>query len=238
MHRLYSDLAHWFPLLSLPADYAEEIGDVHIAFNDSLGRMPKTLLELGSGGGHLASHLDPSIVRTLTDISPEMIEQSRGLNPGVEHIVGDMRTLRLGRRFEAVLIHDAIMYMLTRQDLVAALTTARAHLDEGGVCVVLPDCVTETYKPATDMGGEDGDDGRSLRYLEWTHPIAPGETNGDVDYVVLLRHADGRVECVHDRHRWGLFSTETWKAAFLEAGFKEVSHRPDKFREIIFVARA
>jgi hypothetical protein len=129
------------------------------------------------------------------------------------------------------------MYMTTRADLVAALTTARAHVAPGGACLVLPDVVAETYKPSTETGGEDSEDGRGLRYIEWTHPIPPGQTVGDVDFIMALRHKDGRMEVVHDRHTWGLFSRQTWLDAFREAGFEDVSIRPDKFRQDTFLAR-
>src|SRR5687768_5551966 len=108
MPRLYSDLAPWFGLLSTQAEYAEEIGDVHTSLMSALGRLPISLLELGAGAGHLASHLDPRINLTLTDLEPDMLAECRRLIPRAETIVGDMRTLRLGRSFEAVLIHDAI----------------------------------------------------------------------------------------------------------------------------------
>jgi SAM-dependent methyltransferase len=74
----------------------------------------ETLLELGSGGGNTASHLGSNLRLTLTDLAPAMLDLSRTLNPGAEHLVGDMRTLRLGRTFDAVLIHDAIMCLVTR----------------------------------------------------------------------------------------------------------------------------
>ena len=72
-----------------------------------------------------------------------------------------MRTLRLGRTFDAVLVHDAIDYMTTEADLRAALTTAYAHCER--VALFLPDEITETFEPSTDHGGT-GD----VRYLEWT----------------------------------------------------------------------
>jgi SAM-dependent methyltransferase len=235
--RLYTGLAPWFPLLSPPAEYAAEIGDVHEALRDALGRLPKTLLELGAGAGHLASHLDRSIALTLTDLAPEMLAESRKLNPSATHVAGDMRSLRLDRRFEAVLIHDAITYMTTREDLIAALTTARVHLEPGGVCLVMPDDVAETFEPETETGGSDAEDGRGLRYLEWVHPVKPGETAVDVDYVVVIKHPDGRAEVVHDRHRCGLFSREAWREAFREAGFEDVTSRPDAWRQDTFLAR-
>lgn len=47
---------------------------------------------------------------TLVDLSPEMLTTSCALNPECEHLPGDMRTVRLGRLFDAVFIHDAIIY--------------------------------------------------------------------------------------------------------------------------------
>lgn len=52
-----------------------------------------------------------------------------------------MRALRLGRTFDAVLIHDAIMYMTGEEDLRAALVMAHEHCKPGGVVVIAPDWV-------------------------------------------------------------------------------------------------
>ena len=83
------------------------------------GGRARTLLELGSGGGNNASHPKASYACTLTDRSPEMLELSRSLTPECEHVHGDMRTLRLGRSFDAVFVHDALMYLTSEDDLAA-----------------------------------------------------------------------------------------------------------------------
>src|SRR5690606_2038705 len=101
------------------------------------------------------SHLKKRFTCTLTDISPAMLELSRGLNPECEHIEGDMRTLRLPRTFDAVLVHDAVDYMTTREDLAAVAATAFLHLRNGGVALFVPDCVRETFEPSTESGGSD-----------------------------------------------------------------------------------
>lgn len=49
------------------------------------------------------------------DLSSRMLEHSRRLNPDGRHHLGDMRTIRLDSVFDAVLIHDAISYMLTEE---------------------------------------------------------------------------------------------------------------------------
>ncbi len=98
---------------------------------------------------------------TLVDLSPGMLEVSRRLNPRCEHHVGDLRAVRLGLLFDAVFIHDAVTYMTTVDDLRAALETAFVHCRPGGITVVFPDEVAETFEPTTEHGGSDGPDGRS-----------------------------------------------------------------------------
>ena len=141
--RLYEELAGWFHLLTAPEEYADEATVILGLLRDHVDGPLETLLELGSGGGNTASHLRAHLRLTLTDLSPAMLDLSRTLNPGCEHLVADMRSARLGRTFDAVLIHDAIMYMTTRADLRAALATAFVHLRPGGALVVAPDCVGE-----------------------------------------------------------------------------------------------
>jgi SAM-dependent methyltransferase len=224
MH-MYSDLAPWFHLLTHPSDYADEAAFVRRVVDDVAIGDAHTLLELGSGGGNNASHLKARFHCTLTDISPEMLALSRTLNPECEHLEGDMRTLRLGRAFDVVFVHDAISYLTTEDDLGAAVETAAAHVRPGGIVILTPDATTEIFKPQTDHGGHDGADGRSLRYLEWTH-AATGSTY-DVDYLIIARGPGEDVRVVHDRHVLGLFPRATWERLVQEAGLELVDTTVD-----------
>ncbi len=96
---------------------------------------PRTVLELGSGGGNSAYHLKSRFEMTLVDLSPNMLAVSRALNPECEHVQGDIRTVRLGRTFDAVFVHDAICHMTTESDLRAALKTAFVHCRPGGAAL-------------------------------------------------------------------------------------------------------
>jgi len=146
--RMYRDLAEWWPLVSPPAHYVDEAADLL----SRLGPLPAsplpTLLELGAGGGSLAFNLKSHFQMTLTDRSPEMQAVSRQVTPDCEHVLGDMRSLRLGRQFDFVLIHDAIMYATEPAAVQAALATAAAHCRVGRTVVVLPDFVRETFSRA------------------------------------------------------------------------------------------
>jgi SAM-dependent methyltransferase len=237
--KLYTGLAKWWPLFSAPADYAEEAAWIIDAFEQTLGRRPASILELGSGGGNTASHLSTCVQMTLVDVNEEMLAVSRRLNPEATHVCGDMREVRLGTTFEAVLIHDAIMYMTTERDLEAALVTARAHLRDDGVVMVLPDHLAETIEVGTDSGGHDASDGsgRGVRYLQWTHAPKRGSTTFSVDYAILVREADGSVEVHHDRHEEGVFARSTWLATFARAGFEPAQVRTDPWQREVFQAR-
>ena len=240
--RMYSDLASWFHLLTAPADYADEAEFTTRVFEAASESRPQTLLELGSGGGNNASHLKARFTLTLADLSPDMLAISRELNPECEHLQGDMRSLRLGRTFDCVFIHDAIDYMVTPQDLRAALETAFVHTKPGGVLLVTPDCTRETQRPGIDMGGHDGKDGdgRSLRYLEWTHVPDEGATTYVTDYAIMLHGADGVVTVQHDHHVIGLFSTEEWHDLLREVGFEVLTVEvddPNADEHAVFVAK-
>src|SRR5689334_2301860 len=117
--RIYDEFAEWWPLFSPPEHYVEEAADLLRRLGSVATRASATLLELGSGGGSLASHLQPHFALTLTDRSPGMLAVNRAANPRAEHILGDMRTLRLGRQFDVVLVHDAIMYAIEPADVRA-----------------------------------------------------------------------------------------------------------------------
>jgi SAM-dependent methyltransferase len=218
--KLYGELAGWWPLMSSPGDYVEEAGIYQRILIEAHGGSPRTLLEIGSGGGNNASHLKARFQMVLVDAAPGMLEVSRRLNPECEHVEGDMRTLRLGRQFDCVFIHDAICYMTTEADLRRAIETAYVHCAPGGAVLLAPDHVRETFEPSTDHGGHDAASGRGLRYLEWSWDPDPNDTTCVVDYAYLIREDDGRTSVEMDRHLEGLFPREVWLRLLAEAGFE------------------
>ena len=234
--KLYDELAEWWPLFSAPEDYAEEAALFARLLTDSCDPAPRTVLELGSGGGNNAFHLKRSFEMTLVDRSPQMLAISRALNPECAHREGDMRTVDLGRTFDAVFIHDAIMYMTSSADLEAAIRNAYRHCRAGGVALLVPDYVRETFVAKTEHGGHDGDDGRSLRYLEWTVDPDPSDTTYRTDYVIVMRDGRGDTRVVEDCHVEGLFPRAQWMHTLRAAGF-EPSITRDEWGRDLFVAK-
>jgi hypothetical protein len=156
---------------------------------------------------------------TLVDRSPGMLEVSRALNPECEHIEGDMRIVRVGRAFDCVFVHDAVVYMTTEPDLRKAIETSFVHCRPGGAALFAPDHVRENFRPSTGHGGHD-DESRSLRYLEWTWDPDPTDTTYVVDYAYLLRGSDGSMHVERDRHIEGLFARADWLRLLSDVGFR------------------
>ncbi len=248
---MYTDLAEWWPLLSAPDDYAEEAGIYADLLQEACEGALISLLELGCGGGNNAIRMKARFDRlVLTDVSPGMLAVSRALNPECEHHLGDMRTLRLDRTFDAVFVHDTVSYMATEADLQQAMETAWVHCRPGAAVLFAPDDVIATFRPSSDCGGHDevlpdGAPGvpRGLRYLEWDWDPDPYDGIYRSDYAYLLRERDGTVRVVHDCHLGGMFSRERRLGLLDNVGFTNARCVPlvhsdaELGRREMFVAR-
>jgi SAM-dependent methyltransferase len=228
--KLYHELAEWWPVFSDPKEYRREAIYFGRVLRKATNPAPRTVLELGSGGGNSAFHLKKHFAMTLVDRSPRMLSVSRKLNPECEHIKGDIREVRLGRTFDAVFVHDAICHMTTQRDLRAVLQTAFEHCRPGGVSLFVPDFVRETFVGGTDQGGNDSPD-RRLRFLQWIFDPDPSDTTYLVDFAILLRDRQGRARAVHERHTLGLFPRVTWLRLLREVGFDPVVVHDQKIRD-------
>lgn len=154
-----------------------------------------------------------------------MLALSRELNPECEHVPGDMRSLRLDRTFDTVLVHDAVAYMTTEDDVLAAATTAFVHTRPGGAAIVAPDQLRDTFRESTEViEGEDAE--RAVRCLAWTWDPNPQDASYTVEYAFLLREGM-TMTAAHDRHVEGLFLEGTWHRLLASAGFQvETIERP------------
>lgn len=233
---MYGELAAWWPLLSAVEDYAEEAAFfAEILVDAGLPPNP-SLLELGCGGGNNAHYLKRTFADVvLSDLSADMLAVSRALNPECTHVQGDMRTLRLGREFDAIFVHDAIEYMTTEADLRRAMETAWLHCRAGGVALFVPDHVRETFAPSTEHGGHDGD-GRALRYLEWLGDADPDDAQCEVEMVYVLRENGHPLRVLHERHVHGLLPRATWLRLLQQLGFEPAVIR-DAYGRELFLAR-
>jgi cyclopropane fatty-acyl-phospholipid synthase-like methyltransferase len=117
--RLYGDLVELWGFLSPPDAYEEEVATLRARFGRHGVPDGGSVLHLGSGGGSVDHHLKRHYRVTGVDVSRAMLGYAGDVNPDVEYVHGDIRDVRLGRTFDAVLVHDAISYMTTAAELEA-----------------------------------------------------------------------------------------------------------------------
>ncbi|MCK6571716.1 class I SAM-dependent methyltransferase [Myxococcota bacterium] len=241
--RLYDDLSDCYDLLDPRDEHEDEATEYGDWLRAALG-LPSdaaarpSLLELGAGAGNNAWYLRRRFDCTLSDVSEAMLDRSRAQNPDCIHAQGDMRTLRLGRTFDAVFIHDAIGYMATRDDLRAALRTAFEHTRPGGVALFVPDHFREDLVPGVEpISRHVG--GRGLEFVEWSRDPDPDDETFIVDYGGL--YFDGReMRALHDQHVQGLFPRAVWLELLAEVGFDarvEPREVEDGYAPVVLVAR-
>lgn len=136
---VFRGYAKFYDLFYADKDYEAECDFLRRIF--AANGVPETgsVLDLGCGtGGHVIPLSRSGYDVTGIDRSPEMVSiaQSKSADAGVgpSLMVGDVRTLELGRTFDAVISMFAVVgYQLSNDDLAAVFRVARTHLDPGGL---------------------------------------------------------------------------------------------------------
>lgn len=117
-------------------DYEAECDLVERVFAEYGDGGFRSILDLGCGTGNHAVPLAQRGYEVVgVDRSEAMLARAREKAAGgVSFALGDIRDLRLGRTFDAVLVLFAVLgYQHSDEDVLAALRTARAHLRPSGL---------------------------------------------------------------------------------------------------------
>ena len=114
--KAYTDLAWVDMIVSSPEEVAEETELYSKTIKENAERETKTLLHLACGAGMNDYTFKKHFEVTGVDISQDMLSLAKELNPEIEYIHGDMRTIELGKNFDAVAIPDSIDYMKTKEE--------------------------------------------------------------------------------------------------------------------------
>jgi SAM-dependent methyltransferase len=240
--RLYTDLAWLWPLWGDAAtEYAHYCQYVSGLIRRYARRRTTTLLDIGCGGGKNVLNLKREFEVTGLDLSPTMLAQAQALNPDCAFVQGDMRTCRLGRTFDAVLMDDAISHMNCRADFIAAFRTAYDHLESGGVLIATPDVTIETFLQNRTTTTRATRDGLDVVFVE--NVFDPDATDEQYETTILyLIRQNGRLRIETDHWTMGIFALDTWRKVLLDTGFAvhEVPYRlgEDEYTVFACVKRA
>jgi SAM-dependent methyltransferase len=139
---VFDRYGRYYDLLYSDKPYEAECDAVTAAFH-RYARIPvRSVLDVGCGtGGHAVPLAGRGYDVEGVDLSTVMLRDAaaKAERAGVQvrwH-AGDMRTLRLPRRFDAVLcLFAALGYLSETTDILRTLTAFHAHLNAGGLLIV------------------------------------------------------------------------------------------------------
>ncbi len=227
---MFGSTAHLYDLIYEAAgkDYAAESETVRRIVEE---RNPgaRTLLDVACGTGTHLVHLRDHFEVTGVDVQPEMLEVATAKLPGVPLVRGDMRTLSLGRSFDAVVcLFSSIGYMRDTGELDAAIGAMAKHLNPGGVLVVDGWVRADRWRDGTmhlEVAEREG-----IKVVRVSRSARDGRaTSLEMHHLVATPE---RIEHLVDRHECTLFTPAEYEASFRAAGLSaEVIESPMRDRD-------
>lgn len=204
----YDAIYHW-------KDYAAEahrLRDIIRAYKQSTG---DRLLDVACGTGqhlvHLSEHYD---VEGL-DLEPEFVDMARGRLPGASFHLADMRDFDLGKTFDVVVcLFSSIGYVKTVEALNQSITAMAKHTVPGGLVIVEPWLMPDTFKPG-HIGMITVDDPTlKISRINLSH-VEDGISILNFHYLVATPE-----EITHftEQHELAMFTHEQYTEAFHAAG--------------------
>jgi SAM-dependent methyltransferase len=202
----FKKYARYYDLLYRDKDYSGETQYVHNLIRSQCAGA-RTILNLGCGSGRHDRRLaEYGYVVTGVDISDEMLSEARQAaagKEGLKYVLGDLCTVRLTEKFDAVIaLFHVMSYQITNDDLLKAFATANYHLKENGVfifdCWYGPGVLTD--RPVVRIR-EIEDELVSITRI--AKPVThPNDNVVDVNYLMFIREkSSSNVHEIRELHR-------------------------------------
>jgi SAM-dependent methyltransferase len=219
-----ADYSDSYDALYADKDYGAECDLVEEIFRRA-GRPIRSLLDLGCGTGRHAVELANRGYEVVgVDLSEGMLERARrraiDTAPGATTFVrGDIQTIQLERRFDAVLSMFAVVgYQIGDDAVRATLANVRRHLEPGGVFIfdvwygpaVIAMGPSERVKVVPTDGGDI--ERKAIGTLE------AGVHVCSVKYELTQRRPGGTDATASEMHRMRYFFDEELRELLQEAG--------------------
>lgn len=198
--------AQCYDLLYNDKDYVSEVSYIQRLLEAHSSIDVKNILTLGCGTGkHDIAFAEKGYSSHGVDISENMVKLANKNNGAADtrFSVGDIREIRLNRRFNAVVsLFHVMNYQLRNEDIISSFRTASEHLEDGGVFIfdswygpgVLRDL------PVVRIKRLENEQIELTRIAEPT--LRPNDNVVDVNYEVLIKNKKtSSYEKINELHR-------------------------------------
>lgn len=223
---VFAEYADFYDLYYADKDYGCEVDFVlRLA-----GGQPRTLLDMGCGTGrHLVEFLKRGLTADGFDLSEEMLARARQRLTGqpVSLSQGNLVDFANGKQYDLVVSMFAVMgYLVTNEQLVAGLQTARKHLRPGGAFVFDgwfgPAVLSEKPTLRRHEYQRDGD-----RVIRAARPeLDPVAQQVTVHYDIIVERGAKVVRQIQEHHRMRFMFVQEMALAMEVAGLRLVKACP------------
>jgi SAM-dependent methyltransferase len=216
----YEPLAPYYDRFTHESAYESVLTQIE-AWARAQGLRGRRLLDVGCGTGNSFQPLLERGYRvTACDISPAMVAEARRKAPKAEVVVADMRELPWRADFDLVTcVDDAVNYLLTEDDLDAAMASMAAALDPDGI-LLFDTTSLLTYR--TEFAEEFEVETGGMRF-SWRGEACPKVGSGEIVSMTLTAETpDGPRGSRHVQRHWPV---ERLRLACERAGFSQVVFR-------------
>lgn len=227
---LFQKYARYYDVLYKEKNYEAEIFFLEEVFRSYTKGPVRSILDLGCGtGGHSILLAQRGYQVLGVDQSQEMLDaaqvKARALTPVTvpQFQKGDIRNFRTDDKFDAVISMFAVMsYMVSNDDLVQAVKTAKLHLKPGGLFyfdawfgpAVLSEKPSDRYKIINS------EDGQVIRFVQSNLSIE--KQTVDVNYKILQVSNHRILNEIDETHTMRYFFPQEIVYYLKSAGFDTV----------------
>lgn len=211
----YNDLAWAEEWLANPEEHKDEAAFYVDLIKSKSENPPITLLHLGCGAGGHDTFFKQHFTITGVDLSKGMLKIARERHPEIEYIEGDMRTIKLNRQFDVIVIPDSIDYMVSEEDLLQVITNSVSHLKIGGLLLLVAKTKETFQNNNFAYSGEK--EGVNVTLLENNYINTIKPNTYEATFMYLIRK-QGQLSIHTENQILGLFPQATWENIFLKAG--------------------
>jgi trans-aconitate methyltransferase len=212
---VFTKTAQYYDLVYSFKDYVREVQKIRALIEIECPGA-RSVLDVACGTGEHAKLLASHFAVDGLDLEAAFVQRAQQKVPGGHFVAGDMRSFRMGKKYDVVqCLFSSIGYLTSADDIVSALRCFREHLCDGGIILVEPWFTPENWRvghvamsPLVDrpeiklcrmsVAGRQGD--RTL-----------------IRFHYLIATSDG-VDYVQEEHALGLYSVDDMLEFFRRAG--------------------
>jgi len=211
----YNDLAWTEDWLANPEEHKDEVMLYIDLIKSNSISSPSTLLHLGCGAGGHDTYFKQHFTITGVDLSKGMLKIARDRHPEIEYIEGDMRTIKLDRQFDVIVIPDSIDYMVSEESLLQVITNSVFHLKTGGILLIVAKTQETFHNNNFSYSGEKDDVSVTLLENNYINTYSPNTYEATFMYLIRKR---GQLSIHTENQILGLFPQAIWEKMFIKAG--------------------